>query len=312
MATACGGTLALMDAGVRIRQPVAGIAMGLIKEGDEVCILSDILGSEDHHGDLDFKVAGTGEGITALQMDMKVTGIDRSILETALAQAKEGRLHILREMLQEMRHPRPEISPLAPKILRTRINPEKIGLVIGHGGKMIKGIQEETGAKVDIEDDGTVTVWGTDAESAEGAMRKIELLTEDVQVDRIYKGRVVSIKDWGAFVEVLPGQEGLLHVSELGAGFVKKVSDAVSYGDEIEVKVIDIDPQGRIRLSRRAVLEERGLLEKEPEENREQARSREGGDRSRDRGRRGPPSGGRGDSRGPRRGPPGREGDRRR
>ncbi|MFQ5655401.1 MAG: polyribonucleotide nucleotidyltransferase, partial [Planctomycetota bacterium] len=208
MATVCGGTLSLMDAGVQIKRPVAGIAMGLVKEGEEFYILSDILGSEDHHGDMDFKVAGTQRGITALQMDIKISGLDRSILARALEQAREGRLHILREMLKDLQRPREQISPHAPKIIRIQINPEKIGIVIGPGGKMIKGIQEETGATIEIEDDGRVTIWGTSMESAETARAKIEMLTEEVEPGRTYTGRVVSIKDFGCFVEVLPGQEG--------------------------------------------------------------------------------------------------------
>ncbi|MEE8142509.1 MAG: polyribonucleotide nucleotidyltransferase, partial [Planctomycetota bacterium] len=255
MATVCGGTLALMDAGVQIQQPVAGIAMGLVKEGDQVCILSDILGSEDHNGDMDFKVAGTARGITALQMDIKIQGIDRSIMERALSQAQEGRLHILREMMKTLDKPRPEISEHAPKISRIYINPEKIGLVIGPSGKMIRGIQEETGATIEIEDDGKVTIWGPNVKSANAAKEKIELLTEEVKEGQTYEGRVVSVKDFGCFVEVLPGQEGLLHISELGDGFVENVSDVVSHGDSITVKVIGIDPQGRIRLSRKALLE---------------------------------------------------------
>ncbi|MCI0650859.1 MAG: polyribonucleotide nucleotidyltransferase [Planctomycetes bacterium] len=259
MATVCGGTLALMDAGVQIRQPVAGIAMGLIKEQSEVCILSDILGSEDHHGDMDFKVAGTQRGITALQMDIKIDGVDRKIMKDALEQARQGRIHILREMLTELKEPRPELSKHAPKAIRIQIDPEKIGLVIGPGGKMIKGIQEETGARIEIEDDGSVTIWGNTQESANAAREKIEILTEDVQEGQVYTGRVVSIKDFGAFVEVLPGQEGLVHVSELSNGFVESVADVVRVGDTIEVKVIGIDPQGRIKLSRKAVLESGGL-----------------------------------------------------
>jgi polyribonucleotide nucleotidyltransferase len=256
MATVCGGTLALMDAGVKIRQPVAGIAMGLIKEGDQVRILSDILGSEDHNGDMDFKVAGTQRGITALQMDMKVAGISEDILRQALEQAREGRIHILREMLKALDRPRDDISPYAPKIIRMTIDPEKIGIVIGPGGKMIKKIQEETHSTIEIEDDGTVIIWGPSLASARGAQERIEALTEEVKPGRIYKGRVVSIKDFGCFVEVLPGQEGLVHVSELGHGFVQKVGDVVKIGDMISVKCLGIDNQGRIKLSKKAAEKE--------------------------------------------------------
>lgn len=253
MASVCGGTMALMDAGVNIKQPVAGIAMGLIKEGDEVRVLSDIQGSEDHNGDMDFKVAGTGQGITALQMDIKITGISAEIMTQALEQAKEGRIHILREMLRALEKPRAEISQYAPKIDRIKIDPEKIGLVIGPGGKVIKGIQEETGAKIEIEDDGTVTIWGTSVSSSQGAREQIEALTEEVAVGRTYTDcRVVAIKDFGCFVEVLPGQEGLVHVSELGDGFIKTVGDVVSVGDRVTVKCVGVDNQGRIKLSKKA------------------------------------------------------------
>jgi polyribonucleotide nucleotidyltransferase len=210
MATVCGGTMALMDAGVKIRQPVAGIAMGLVKEGDRIAVLSDILGSEDHNGDMDFKVAGTQRGITALQMDIKVTGISENILRDALEQAREGRIIILREMMKALDRPRDEISPHAPKIIQLRIDPEKIGIVIGPGGKMIKKIQEDTKSQIEIEDDGTVKIWGTSLAGATDAQHRIEALTEEVKPGRVYQGRVVSIKDFGCFVEVLPGQEGLV------------------------------------------------------------------------------------------------------
>jgi polyribonucleotide nucleotidyltransferase len=256
MATVCGGTLALMDAGVKIRQPVAGIAMGLIKEGDEVRILSDIMGSEDHNGDMDFKVAGTQRGITGLQMDIKVAGISDAILRQALEQAREGRIFVLREMLKTLDRPRDDISPFAPKVIRMTIDPEKIGIVIGPGGKMIKKIQEETHSTIEIEDDGTVVIWGQSMTSARGAQERIEALTEEVKPGRTYKGRVVSIKDFGCFVEVLPGQEGLVHVSELGQGFIQKVSDVVNIGDTITVKCLGIDNQGRIKLSKKAAEKE--------------------------------------------------------
>jgi polyribonucleotide nucleotidyltransferase len=268
MASVCGGTMALMDAGVKIRQPVAGIAMGLVKEGisvaavslkmglvkegDQVAILSDILGSEDHNGDMDFKVSGTQFGITALQMDIKIAGLSRDIMSRALEQAKEGRLHILRTMLRGLDRPRQEISQYAPKVLMLRIDPEKIGIVIGPGGKMIKKIQEETQSKIEIEDDGKVKVWGTSLASARGAQERIEALVEEVKPGNTYDGRVVSIKDFGCFVEVLPGQEGLVHVSELSQGFVDKVGDVVKIGDSVRVKCLGIDNQGRIKLSKKA------------------------------------------------------------
>jgi polyribonucleotide nucleotidyltransferase len=253
MASVCGGTMALMDAGVKIRQPVAGIAMGLVKEGDKVCILSDILGSEDHNGDMDFKVAGTQRGITALQMDIKVAGISADIMTKALEQAREGRIHILREMMKVLERPRDEISPYAPKIVQIWIDPEKIGIVIGPGGKMIKKIQEETQSRIEIEDSGTVKIWGTSLAGATTAQQRIEALTEEVKEGNIYEGRVVSIKDFGCFVEVLPGQEGLVHVSELGHGFVQKVADVVKVGEVIRVKCLGIDQQGRVKLSKKAI-----------------------------------------------------------
>lgn len=258
MATVCGGTLALMDAGVPIRQPVAGIAMGLVAEGDRVAILSDILGTEDHVGDMDFKVAGTGRGITAVQMDIKIKGLKREIMEDALEQARRGRLHILREMIKAIDAPRAEISEHAPRLLQLRISPEKIGLVIGPGGKTIKRIQEETGANVEIDDEGIVSISSTQGGAAEEARQFIEHLTAEVEVGAIYEGRVVSIKDFGCFVEVLPGQEGLCHVSELDHSHVNEVSDVVSIGDRVKVKVILRDEQGRLKLSRRAAMDEEG------------------------------------------------------
>jgi polyribonucleotide nucleotidyltransferase len=288
MASVCGGTLSLMDAGCPIRQPVAGIAMGLIKEGGDVAILSDILGTEDHLGDMDFKVAGTGRGITAIQMDIKITGLTPEIMSRALDQAREGRLHILKKMLEAMPRPRGQISQYAPRLLVIKIDPEKIGLVIGPGGKNIKKLQEETGATIEISDDGTVNVACTDAGGAEAAKARIELMTAEVIVGKIYDGRVVSIKDFGAFIEVLPGQEGLCHVSELSDGFVQSPADVVKIGDAVKVKVILRDDQGRLKLSIRAVKEGEGPR---PEG--------AGGDRG-DRGDRGP----RGDR------PPFRGGDR--
>ncbi|MEK7822129.1 MAG: S1 RNA-binding domain-containing protein, partial [Planctomycetota bacterium] len=257
MATVCGGTLCLMDAGIPIKEPVAGIAMGLVKEGEETVILSDILGTEDHCGDMDFKVAGTQQGITALQMDLKIPWLDEKTLRTALYQAREGRLHILKEMNKVMDKPRQEISLYAPRMLRIKINPDKIGAVIGPGGKVIKRIQEETGARVEIENDGTVIISSTSPEAAEKARAIIAGMTEEVTVGKIYLGKVVAIKEYGAFVEILPGQDGLLHVSELSDSYVKKLEDVLKVGDETWVKVIGIDDQRRIRLSRKAALKER-------------------------------------------------------
>jgi polyribonucleotide nucleotidyltransferase len=254
MATVCGGTLAMMDAGVPLQQPVAGIAMGLVIEGNRYAILSDILGSEDHCGDMDFKVAGTGKGITALQMDIKCEGLTREILEEALEQARHGRMHVLREMLKTMRKPRETISPNAPRLISLKIPVDKIGLVIGPSGKMIRGLQEEFSTKIHIEDDGTVTVAGQNMEKVDGCVDRIRAMTAEVEVGAIYKGRISAIKEFGAFVEILPGQEGLCHVSELSDQFIRAVTDVVRVGDEIEVKVIAIDDFGKIKLSRKALL----------------------------------------------------------
>ncbi len=257
MGTVCGGTLCLMDAGIPIKDPVAGIAMGLVKEGDNVVVLSDILGTEDHFGDMDFKVAGTQRGITALQMDLKIPWLDEKTLKTALYQAREGRFHILKEMLKVLDRPREMISVHAPRMLRIKINPDKIGAVIGPGGKTVKKIQEDTGARVEIENDGTVVISSTSAEAAEKAKAIIEGMTEEVTIGKIYLGKVVALKEYGAFVEVLPGQDGLLHISELSDSYVKKIEDVLKVGDQTWVKVIGIDDQKRIRLSRKAALKER-------------------------------------------------------
>ena len=254
MASVCGGTLSLMDAGVTISNPVAGIAMGLIKEGDNVSILSDITGDEDHFGDMDFKVTGTESGITALQMDIKIAGINKEIMEKALNQAKDGRLAILQEIVNVIKQPRNELSDYAPRLCQVKINPNKIGLLIGPGGKMIKKIQEETGARIEIEDDGTVTISSVDGDSANKAKDTVEKLTEDVEVGKIYAGRVTSVKDFGAFVEILPGQEGLVHISELSNEYVEKVDKVVKCDQEISVKVIGIDDQKRIKLSAKAAI----------------------------------------------------------
>ena len=256
MATVCGGTLSLMDAGVPINAPVAGIAMGLVKEGVHVCILSDILGTEDHLGDMDFKVAGTANGVTALQMDIKISGITEKIMRDALTQAKEGRLHIISELSRVIDKPRPEISIHAPRLLHIKIKPDKIGMVIGPGGKNIKKIQEETGAKIEIEDDGTVMISATLAESAKKAKTWIERMTEEIQVGKTYQGKVLSLKEYGAFVEVLPGHDCLVHISELSDGYVERVEDVVQVGQEIMIKVIGIDDQKRVKLSRKAAIKE--------------------------------------------------------
>ncbi|MDR4508508.1 MAG: polyribonucleotide nucleotidyltransferase [Candidatus Brocadiaceae bacterium] len=261
MATVCGGTLSLMDAGVPIVSPVAGIAMGLVKEGDDVCILSDILGTEDHLGDMDFKVAGTEKGISALQMDIKIAGITEQIMRDALKQAREGRIQILQELIRVIEKPRDKISEYAPKLLQIKINPEKIGMVIGPGGKNIKKIQEETGAKIEIEDDGSIVISASLGESAQKAKIWIERMTEEVVVGKIYKGKVLSLKEYGAFVEIFPGHDGLVHISELADGYVGKVEDVVQVGQEILIKVIGIDDQKRVKLSRKAALKEKGESE---------------------------------------------------
>ena len=254
MATVCGATLCMMDAGIPIRDPIAGIAMGLIKEGDRFIVLTDILGDEDHHGDMDFKVAGTQHGITALQMDIKIGGISDSVLRAALEQARDARISILREMLRTLDRPRPKISDYAPRLLRIKIDPAKIGTVIGPGGKMIRSIEADTGARVEIDDDGTVTISSPSVVAAEKARDIIHGLTAEAEVGKIYEGRVTSCKTFGAFIEILPGQEGLCHISELAERYVEKVEDVVRVGDEVRVKVISIDDQGRVKLSRKAVL----------------------------------------------------------
>jgi polyribonucleotide nucleotidyltransferase len=254
MATVCGGTLALMDAGVPIKAPVAGIAMGLIHEGDKVEVLSDILGLEDHLGDMDFKVAGTRNGVTALQMDIKIQGIDREILSKALEQARAGRLHILGKMLEVMPTYRSSLSSYAPRIVTVKIKPDKIREVIGPGGKMIRSIIEKTGVKIDVEDSGVISIASVDEAAAKQAMEMINKITEEVEVGKIYVGKVKRIMDFGAFVEILPNTEGLVHISQLDYHRVQNVSDVVSEGDEITVKVIEVDKQGKIRLSRKEAL----------------------------------------------------------
>ncbi|HKX04731.1 MAG TPA: polyribonucleotide nucleotidyltransferase [Methylomirabilota bacterium] len=252
MATVCGASMALMDAGAPLKAPVAGIAMGLVKEGDKVGILTDIMGSEDHYGDMDFKVAGTEKGITALQMDIKIGGVSIDIMRQALAQAKEARLHVLGKMAEVIKGPRAELSPNAPRFLTIKIRPEKIREIIGPGGKVIRGIQEKTGAKIDVEDDGKVTVFSPSAEAAQMAIGIIQDICREAELDRIYVGKVKSIKEFGAFVEIIPGNEGLLHISQIAESRIRSVSDVLSEGDIVAVKVIEIDGNGKMRLSRKA------------------------------------------------------------
>jgi polyribonucleotide nucleotidyltransferase len=252
MATVCGASLALMDAGVPIRRPVAGIAMGLIKEADQYAVLTDILGDEDHLGDMDFKVAGTRAGVTALQMDIKIDGITREIMEKALAQAREGRIHILDKMNQTIAAPRAEMSVYAPRFITMRIDPDKIRDVIGKGGATIRAMTEETGATIDIDDTGLIKIASVDKEAGEEARRRIELITADVEVGRTYVGKVVKIMDFGAFVTILPGKDGLVHISQISNERVANVGDKLAEGDQVRVKVLEVDKQGRIRLSMKA------------------------------------------------------------
>jgi polyribonucleotide nucleotidyltransferase len=278
MASVCGSTLALMDTGVPIKAPVAGVAMGLIKEGEDYAILTDILGMEDHLGDMDFKVAGTDKGITALQMDIKIKGLSSQIMSQALDQARHARLFILDQMLAVISTPRPELKPHAPRMTVIQIPQDKIGAVIGPGGKTIRGIQDETGAKIDIQEDGTVFIASVDGPGADRAREMVEALTESPVVGRIYTGKVVRVVDFGAFVEILPNTDGLVHISQLDTQRVNKVEDVVRQGDEITVMVTDIDPEGKVRLSRQAVLE--GWTAEEAAE-RDRPRGRSGGSRSR-------------------------------
>ncbi|HEY7613823.1 MAG TPA: polyribonucleotide nucleotidyltransferase [Gemmatimonadales bacterium] len=254
MATVCGGSLALMDAGVPMKAPCAGVAMGLIKEGDKVAILTDILGSEDHLGDMDFKVAGTERGITSIQMDIKIEGLDLKIMEQALEKARKGRLHILKEMAKALPGPRTELSKYAPRIFTMQIKPDKIGDVIGPKGKTIRGIQDATGAKISIEDSGVVTISAVGGEAGEKARAMVAAITTEPEVGRTYEGPVKSTTAFGAFVEILPGVEGLLHISELQHGRTEKTEDVVKKGDIVQVKLLEVDERGRMKLSRKALL----------------------------------------------------------
>ena len=256
MASVCGTSLALMDAGVPVKSPIAGIAMGLVKEGDNYAVLSDILGDEDHLGDMDFKVAGTANGVNALQMDIKITGITKEIMEKALEQAKAGRLFILGEMNKVISAPSTEMSHYAPRYLKMKINPEKIRDVIGKGGAVIKSITEETGVTIDIDDDGNVKIASSDFDAAEAAKLRIEQITAEAEVGQVYQGTVIKIMDFGAFVRILPNKEGLVHISQICEERVEKVSDKLAEGEVVQVKVLEIDRQGRIRLSMKAVSEE--------------------------------------------------------
>jgi len=256
MASVCGATLGLMDAGVPITNPVAGISVGLVQEDEKWTLLTDIIGDEDHFGDMDFKIAGTQRGITGIQLDLKIKGISPEIITATLAQSREARIEILRNMLSAISRPRSNTSPYAPRLLRTHIEPEKIGLLIGPGGKTIRAIQEQTGAVIEVEDDGTVTVAAADETAARAALDRVEAMTASVQVGRIYEGRVTSVKDFGAFIEILPGKDGLCHISELSSGYVQSVGDVCKVGDMMRVKVIAVDEQDRVKLSHKAVLAE--------------------------------------------------------
>ena len=256
MASVCGSSLSMMDAGIPLKAPVAGIAMGLIKEGARFAVLTDILGDEDHLGDMDFKVAGTADGVTALQMDIKIDGITREIMEAALGQAHEGRIHILGEMAKVIEKPRDELSDFAPRFVTFKINPDRIRDVIGKGGVTIRAITEETGTTIDLDDDGSVKIASVDREAGEEAKRRIMELVADVEVGTIYEGKVSKIMDFGAFVTVLPGKDGLVHISQICNERVEKVTDKLSEGDIVKVKVLEVDKQGRIRLSMKAVAEE--------------------------------------------------------
>jgi len=267
MASVCGATLGLMSAGVPITNPVAGISIGLVKEQDRWTLLTDIIGDEDHFGDMDFKIAGTQNGITGIQLDLKIAGISEEIVRATVQQAREARIEILRKMLTVIPRPNTEISMWAPRLLRTHIPPDKIGALIGPGGKNIRAIQEQTGAVIEVDDDGTVTIASSDGASAQEALARVEAITASVQVGRIYRGRVTSIKDFGAFVEIIPGKDGLCHISELADDYVRSVADVCSVGDEMPVKVIAIDEQDRVKLSRKQAMQEMNQAEGNGAEN---------------------------------------------
>lgn len=290
MASVCGATLALMASGVPISNPVAGISVGLVRNSpDDWVLLTDILGTEDHFGDMDFKIAGTQNGITGIQLDLKVTGISEDIIRATLKQSREARIEILRKMLTTISRPRREISPTAPRLLRTKIAPDKIGALIGPGGKNIRSIQETTGAVIEVDDDGTVLIASTDRDSAEAALKSVEACTATVQIGKIYDGTVSSIKEFGAFVEILPGRDGLCHISELSSGYISSIDTVVNVGDPMKVLVIDVDEHDRVKLSRRRALEELGEEDElaalvEASGGDEGGRDRDRGDRDRDRG----------------------------
>src|SRR5205814_8065172 len=300
MASSCGGCLALMDAGVPITKPVAGISVGLVQEGEKYELLTDIMGEEDHFGDMDFKVCGTRDGITAIQLDIKTEGITHKIIRDTLHRAKEARMKILEAMAEALPGPRKEISEFAPRLLTIKIDPEKIGKIIGPGGKNIKALQADTGAQIDIEDDGTVYISAVDGKAAERCRDIIEAMTAEVKVGKIYTGRVVSIKEFGAFIEIAPETDGLCHVSEISDKYVDRVDDVVKMGDEVKVKVLLIDDQGRIKLSRKAAMKELGESDPEPVGAPAGGGGEEGHDRG-DRGDRPPRREGGGGDRGPRR-----------
>jgi polyribonucleotide nucleotidyltransferase len=254
MASVCGGCLALMDAGVPMKAHVAGIAMGLILEGNKFAVLTDILGDEDHLGDMDFKVAGTADGVTALQMDIKIQGITKEIMQVALAQAKEGRMHILGKMKEAVSGANEQLSEFAPRMITVKINPEKIRDVIGKGGSVIRALTEETGTTIDISDDGVVTIASTSSEGMAEAKRRIEAITAEIEVGQIYEGTVLKLLEFGAIVNILPGKDGLLHISEIANERIKDIKDYLSEGQHVKVKVIQTDEKGRVRLSAKALL----------------------------------------------------------
>jgi len=284
MASICGGTLAMMDAGVPLKAPVAGVAMGLVSNGEKYVVLSDIAGEEDHYGDMDFKVAGTAKGLTALQMDIKIDGLNAELMAKALAQAREGRLHILGKMAETLTTHRAEMSVYAPRIITVRIPVDKIRDVIGPGGKMIRSITERTGCKIEIEDDGRVLIASTDLQAAQQAVAIIEELTASVELGKTYMGKVVRIVDFGAFVEIMPGTDGLLHVSEIAHERVNEVRDVLKEGDSVMVKVLTIDPMGKVRLSKKALIPLPEGMVAPPEGSSDRPPRREGGG-DRDRGR---------------------------